>query len=259
MSEKRKAKKSDIKIYIIFGVVMYICMTAGFLMGRIGFSLQDKIDSINWVDIANILYLPSAIIFAVVVLIVYGISFMFYISSKKHYTMLMKLDDETFEERIDEVELKLSKALTIAAGVFMLSFLGFPLVLICSDTMEKAGIDVGRAGNVIAVVAFVLSLALYLAIASCVVSLEKKINPEKNGNVFDVHFTKKWLGSMDEAELMKTARAAQKAYIAGVISCMIMWVISLISMFVFHTGIMPIICITVIMMVMVITGEIKAR
>ena len=259
MRKKKKTKKSDKKIYVTFGVIMFACMLGGYFIGRLGYNLQEQIDSIDWVAIASGLYMPAAIIFAVAEIIVYGISFVLYASAKKQYSKLISLDDEEFEDGIYDVELTLSKSLTVAAFMFMLSFLCFPLVLLCSETMDRAGLDVLQAGNIIAELCFILSLVLYLSLASLVVTLEKKINPEKKGNVFDIHFTKKWLGSMDEAELMKTAQASGKAYFAGVVTSMIMWVISLISMFMFHTGLLPILCVTVIMIVMVITGEIKAR
>lgn len=259
MSEKKKMKKRDIKIYVVFGVIMFACLMVGFLVGRLGSNLQEQIDSIDWVKLATYLYMPSSILFAAIVIVVYGISFVFYTSAKKQYDRLITLDDETFEDGIYDVELILSKSMTVAVGVFMSSFLCFPLVLLCSETVDRAGLDALQAGNIIAELCFILSLVLYLSLASLVVTLEKKINPEKKGNVFDIHFMKKWLGSMDEAELMKTARASQKAYFAGVVTCMIMWAISLISMLMFHTGLLPILCITVIMIVMVITGEIKAR
>ncbi len=258
MSEKKKMK-NDIKIYVIFGVIMFACMLGGYFIGRLGSNLQEQIDSIDWIKLATYLYMPSAIFFAIIVIIFYGISFVLYSSAKKQYDKLIVLDDEAFEDGIYDVELMLSKSITVAEGVFMVSFLCFPFVVLCSETMDRAGINVFQAGNIIAEVFFLFALILYLALASLVVSLKKKINPEKKGNVFDIHFTKRWIGSMDEAELMKTARASQKACFAGVITCMIMWVISLVSMFVFHTGILPILCITVIMMVMVITGEIQAR
>lgn len=153
----------------------------------------------------------------------------------------------------------LGNALSVADFVFLMGFFCFPLVILCGKTMHDAGIEVSQAGNIIAEGTFILSYALFLTLVSFIVSLEKKINPEKKGNVFDVHFSRKWLGSMDEAELMKTAKASQKAYVAGTRTGILLWVVAFISMLFLRTGILPIICVTTILLVMTITAELHSR
>lgn len=82
------------------------------------------------------------------------------------------------------------------------------------------------------------------------IDLEKKLNPEKKGNPFEIHFLKKWEASSDEGEILMTAKACKKAFFVGQIACLVMWVVSLVCMLAFQTGILPVICCCVILICM---------
>ena len=45
-----------------------------------------------------------------------------------------------------------------------------------------------------------------------VVALEKKLNPEKRGNILDLKFRKEWIESCDEAERVALYRAGYDVY-----------------------------------------------
>ena len=44
------------------------------------------------------------------------------------------------------------------------------------------------------------------------IGLEKKLNPEKKGNILDMRFRKEWIESCDEAERMNIYRSAYDVY-----------------------------------------------
>ena len=48
-----------------------------------------------------------------------------------------------------------------------------------------------------------------------IVELEKKLNPEKKGDVIETNFSKKWEDSCDEAQKMIIYEAGYRAYRAG--------------------------------------------
>lgn len=252
-------KRKNIKIYITFAAIMLVCLFGGYFTGRFAGNIKETIDKINWNVITEKIYLPSAIIFIGLTLVMYGISFGIYSFANRKYKELEVMDDEIFETGIMDVEMALNKSMIISTVALIFSLLMFSVVVLCRETAEMSGGEMSSAGVVSAEICFFVVMALSMTVSTLIVSLEKKINPEKKGNVFDIHFMKKWLGSMDEGELMKIARGAQKAYIAGIITGMILWVISFVCMLTFHTGIMPIICITVMMIVMVIVGELNSK
>ncbi|MBQ1172221.1 MAG: DUF3169 family protein [Lachnospiraceae bacterium] len=252
-------KKQNIKIYFTFAVLMIFCLVAGFFVGKFARNIQDTIDGINWCLVAENIYIPTSIFFVVLTFITYGISFFIYISAKKKYIKLEKMDDETFESEIDHVELALSKSMIISAVMYLFSLCAFPIVVLCREAVEISGKELSLTGVIIAEICFMFGMALFLIINALIVNLEKKINPEKQGNIFDIHFRKKWINCMDEAELMKAAKGAQKAYSAGMLTGMILWVIAFVLMLTLHTGILPIICIMIMMIVMLLVGEMNSR
>ena len=83
------------------------------------------------------------------------------------------------------------------------------------------------------------------------VKLEKQINPEKRGSVFDVKFQKQWLESCDEAEKLMVYRCGFRAYQVGNKVCMGLWLVALFLQLWADTGLFPVLSICVIWLSMV--------
>ena len=70
------------------------------------------------------------------------------------------------------------------------------------------------------------------------VDLTRKMNPEKRGSVYDVHFKKKWFQSCDEAEQKQIGQAAYKAFNVVNTACPIAWMVLLLLSFAFNLSIL---------------------
>lgn len=86
---------------------------------------------------------------------------------------------------------------------------------------------------------FLLSIALLIVLQQKVVDLTRKLNPEKQGSVYDLKFRKKWLNSCDEAERKQIGQAAYKAYSVLNATCPILWAVLLLLGFVLEISLLP--------------------
>lgn len=57
-----------------------------------------------------------------------------------------------------------------------------------------------------------------------VVDLTRRINPEKQGSVYDFKFQKKWLASCDEAERQRIGQAAYSSFFVTSRTAMVVWI-----------------------------------
>lgn len=79
-----------------------------------------------------------------------------------------------------------------------------------------------------------------------VVNLEKIINPEKQGSVYETGFQKKWLNSCDEMEQLYIYKAAFHSFKRTSGTCMLLWLFTFFTSTVFHTGIFPVLIVGII-------------
>jgi hypothetical protein len=257
-SSQHRVQKSNIKIYIIFAVVLLCSFGGGYFAGRVGAGIQDRLDAINWADVAQTLYIPAIVVFGLLVAGSFAICLAMYFRVKKHLAQIGQLDDDAYEEALPEVEKTIGVLTAIAGAVEVVSLFCYPFILLCAETMSNAEVAVSGSSLVVANLLFVAELACYMVILALAVGQEKKLNPEKRGNIFDFRFRRQWFGSMDEAELIHAAKAAQTAYTAGLYTGLFLWLIAFISMFLFHTGILPVVVVTIMMLVMYIVGAVKS-
>ena len=86
---------------------------------------------------------------------------------------------------------------------------------------------------------YFLSIALITFLQQKTVDLTRKLNPEKQGSIYDMNFKKKWLQSCDEAEQRQIGQAALKSYSVVNIACPVLWCALLILGIFFDTGLLP--------------------
>lgn len=95
-------------------------------------------------------------------------------------------------------------------------------------------------GGALAVVgAFLLVLVLVMLLQQKVVDLTRRMNPEKQGSVYDTKFQKKWFESCDEAEKAQIGQAAYKAYNVTTKTAIVLWVALVVLDFIFGFGPLP--------------------
>lgn len=145
-------------------------------------------------------------------------------------------EDETVSDR---VERRLSIALWASSILMICAF----LLLAAAFT---AGLDVGALSFFLSIAGFLAVMAEAILIQQKQVDLCKRLNPEKQGSVYDVRFQKTWLDSCDEAEKVIIGQCAYKAYTAVTYTCLLLWMVFSLTALFFGTGFLPVLVVCVI-------------
>lgn len=102
----------------------------------------------------------------------------------------------------------------------------------------------------LAAAVMIISYLLTVVLTHKAVELEKKLNPEKKGSIFDLDFQKKWVGSFDEAELIQSYKACYVAFMTTNKMFYIFAFTLLFAQFIFKIGIVPLISVTTLWLVL---------
>ena len=105
-TDKKVNKKSNLKIYIIFAVMILVSLLGGFLAGRLAAVNKDTLDGINWDNIWRIVADTLPIAYGVLMLAVFVVSFVMYGKIKG---AISGWDGED-EDVIADIERKISTA-----------------------------------------------------------------------------------------------------------------------------------------------------
>lgn len=87
--------------------------------------------------------------------------------------------------------------------------------------------------------AFMANFVVCVVLQQKLVDLTKRLNPEKQGSVYDTKFQKKWYESCDEAERLIIGQCAMKAYQAMGRVCLGLWLVFLLGGMFFDWGFLP--------------------
>lgn len=245
---KEKKQKTDKQIAIKFVIFIICACVIGFAGGFASAIFADKFDGDIFNRLKEIMKIAMPIIFIGSNIIVHIFCFVKYFKGKK----LADNWDGWNEEVIDEAESALGVALVPENILLVCNFFMYGATLYFADyTME------GGLGNltvaIIGMVTFVVGLFFSTLLQKLVVEAEKKINPEKRGNVLDMEFTKEWIASCDEAQKKIIHEAGFKAYQIASAVCMVMSVISIMGLMTFGTGLFPLVCVSIIWLSLVVS------
>lgn len=151
------------------------------------------------------------------------ISWFFYFYSKRLYQNYQE-DDETLFRRIDY---NLAIALMLSNVGMIVLFMFFGICISFGDDILGGAI-------------FMIAWSLFITYAQAVfVGFTKILYPEKEGDILDTNFNKKWLGSCDEAEKYTMYQSAYRTFtIMKVVFVVAMTCLMLLALF-FDIGILP--------------------
>lgn len=152
-------------------------------------------------------------------------------------------EDETVS---GEIETRMSLCIWVT-GIGMIASL-FLLAAFISGFVDKVGtdLDVGPAMFFSVLVMFLVGLVVEVILQQRLVDLTKRMNPEKQGSVYDTKFQKKWFESCDEAERAAIGQCAFKAYQAMGRACMVLWMVFALGGMFFDWGFTPAMAVCVI-------------
>lgn len=243
-TDKKVNKKSNLKIYIIFAVMILVSLLGGFLAGRLAAVNKDTLDGINWDHIWWVTADTLPIVYGVLMLATFVVSFVMYGKIKR---MIRGWDGEN-EDVIVDIESRITTASYLPCVIVFVGLVLFPVCIYAVDRTYSDGR--GTFLTVLSELVFLISMALYCVVEKLVIDEEKKLNPEKSGNIFDMHFRRDWENTSDEAELIMIAKSSKKGFMTGIKAGFVMWMLMFVSMFAFDTGVMPIVAVGLVLIVM---------
>lgn len=238
---------------VIFLAIMIASMVGGFIVGAaITYSKE------NGVDYEGIAGYISSLVMKALPWFYVGLSV---VSALTAFTIFIVFNkraeawDGEDEEEIEQIEAGLGNPLAIANSMMIFNMLLFSMHVwntLCSDTAASAG------SKVFGIIIFLINYAWIVVVSRLTVELEKKLNPEKKGDVLETNFSRKWEESCDEAQKMIIYEAGYRAYRAGMKACTFIWLATFISMFMFNTGLMPVFTVCIIWFVMMICYTVES-
>lgn len=169
-------------------------------------------------------------------LVLLGIGLGLYRSAKGRYS---RWDGED-EDLADGIETTLSYVLLFTSLAVILDFFFLSAAFLTSLPL-------------IPVLCFVVSVVLSMVLQQKAVDLTRRMNPEKQGSVYDTKFQKKWMDSCDEAEKAQIGQAAYQAFRVAAGTCLGLWVVFTILNFSFDIGLLPALAVLVIFGVLQVT------
>ena len=149
------------------------------------------------------------------------------------------------EEIIEAAEEKVSWTLVMTSLTLVLSFFFFCVNCVVAE-------------NGFVIISFILSLVFIMVLQQKSVDLTKRINPEKQGSVYDMKFHKKWIASCDENEQRLIGKAAMKSFIVTTNVCFALELVMVFLTFVLDIGILPFLIVSLILGVSQLTYSITA-
>ena len=158
-----------------------------------------------------------------------GTCFFLYRFAAKKFAAWDGGDEDETSESIDAA---LSWVLLLSA--LQLLFNLFFLSAFCIYWMEKS------IGALAVVGVFLLSCGFVMFTQQKTIDLERKMNPEKHGSVYDSKFQKKWLDSCDESERRQIGEASRRAYMVTTRLCLGLWLALVILSMLFDMSLLPV-------------------
>ena len=146
-------------------------------------------------------------------------------------------EDEDTPERADRT---LSWGMVWTSAAQLLGFLLFGI------TASLLPLGYIRAESMLLpAVGMIALMFAVIAVQRRIVDLTRRINPEKQGSVYDFQFRKKWLASCDEAERQRIGQAAYRSYAVTSYACLFVWLALVMVNVLVPIGPLPIIAVMV--------------
>lgn len=253
MSNK-DTQKNDKKIFIKWVFVIVVAFILGCTGGFLAGEHPEIIDAFLQMlaNTSDFLMIPLVVLFLLSIVLGYGYSFYKYRKAKQ--LVEKGYDDDSY----DKAEKELSKASLVSNILCGFNYMFFGICLFSAGMAEEDLSIQQLAFSFVTILLFIIAMACSVIIQNKSVNLNKKMNPEKRGNMFDKKFAKEWLGSCDEAEKALIYESAYSAYRVAIGISTGLWAVSLIGMMSFHTGVLAIIVSSVMMIVLISTYSITA-
>lgn len=231
----KKDKKGSLLIKAVALVLGLFVI--GYIVGRIVGRLTKGVEFSELFEVKNVrgVGMFLAVLQAVVVI---GGLLAAYISFARTKKRANKWDGED-EEEIDAIENALNFPMITCSMVTILGTILFSCA--CYFLLTEP-----RIYDILPTATFIIGMVGSIVLNEQAVTLEKKLNPEKEGSTFDRNFHKKWMDSCDEAQKQVIWQSGFAAYQAGNMACYFLWIFTFILQMLLRFGLMPMLCVGII-------------
>lgn len=220
-NDNRKALPKYLLIMLLSGLIGGVLGTLTFLAGTVG--LADR--ALGALD--SLMRLAACWGLPVTSLLTLTAAAVLYRRAKA----LCAAWDGEDESTVDRAEQKLNWVLLLTALQMALSLFFFSAAVIY--------VTVFSLWLLVETALFLASVAVIVVLQQKVVDLTRKLNPEKQGSIYDLKFKKKWLASCDEAEQQQIGQAAYQSYRVVNAVCPILWGILIFLSFIMELSLLP--------------------
>jgi hypothetical protein len=228
------------KILILFIIILAASMAGGFTFGRLMSRAEKTVTLVNFACDAKE-FLVRSIPGVFIIVSVFGIILPL-VSFLKCYAMYKELqNDKENDDLWDTLEECLNQPMILSNAFFMVILCLFLCCLITGYQDEYPS-----AVLITIYLLFAATCVTGILIPKRTLDIEKKLNPEKQGNVLDVEFQKVWLNSCDEAQKMMVYKAGYKAFQSTNAACLILILVAFICSLTFQTDLVALIFVCMI-------------
>lgn len=222
-------KRDNRKALPLFLLVIFIAAIVGAVLGfLVGYAGHSDLPAAVNAALTALLRQVSPWAIPVCTLVLLGKAWLLYRSARRDFAAW----DGEDEAVMDTLDRRLSWSILLSTALLLISFF---FVAVATAGVFRPG----ELEPVYLIVSFLVSAALIVLLQQRVVDLTRRMNPEKQGSIYDLRFHKKWLDSCDEAERQEIGRAAYRAYTVTNTACPILWLVMLLLNLVFDFGLMP--------------------
>jgi hypothetical protein len=238
--QNKKDSKSNLRILITFLIILAASLTGGFLVGRLVSGAKQTDILVNFACAVKDFFNGACpVLFLIAALLGILLPLASFLSCNILYKKLQ--NDKENDALWDILEERLNRPLVLANTFFMVILCLFFCVLIT-----------GIRGNDLSALfrldflLFVVSCFSEMLILKFTIDIEKKLNPEKQGNVLDMKFQQVWMNSCDEAQKLTAYKAGFWAFQTTNAACLILILASFICSLAFQTDLVSLLFVCVI-------------
>ncbi len=226
----KKISQENRKALPKFILILIVAMLVGYFSGYMLASNHIEELRFSLAELGDVFSQQVAPLFMIVTVLVEVISFIaIYPRVNKN---IVSWDQED-EEVANQIETRLSILMWISNTCLILSFLF--LAASCSGLFHS---DLEETKFIMIIISFFGIGGASVFIQQKCVDATKRMNPEKEGSVYDVNFQKKWMETSDEAEKIMVGKCAFKAFRVTNIVCLVLIILSIFFTMFFDTGLL---------------------
>lgn len=252
-----KIRNEDKRAFPKFVIVMLLAMAVGMVMGfasalLAGYMQHTDLDIMTIGKVISDFWVVAGRYLIIIGNVIILPLLWFMLNKGRKALKAWDGEDEEVYECIDK---KLSTAMSVSGVTMIFDMLTYGIAFYGAFSGGKPLTLI----LLVDLVVFIGSIFYLVFWQKSLVNLLKEYNPEKQGSVLDMKFTKKWMESCDEAEKQKIGEASYSTYTVMNLVYEIFIVILMIAGFVLPIGVIPLTVVCVLWMVQMIIYSVKSR